>query len=542
MELQKNCRLKLTLVLGSLAILSGCVYNLKPDSHKKVYGFQKEITGGGSYYQSALFDEHLETNSLFRVSLKNLPLVPEGQAIFGDPQLDASCHTGQGAFSVAGIKVKSGTEPKTVSVTAVVHSPFSLGISNWIDKCHCVEVAGETKNQCFDHRLLGSILEEVESLTGETLSDAGRREVVRAASWPLIGFDTLAQRDRFLVHPPGDTAYMGQKLEPGDQICLHTSSHASTWIDDVQTTIDTSEPTAPACFEWRTITRGRYRPDQLLEDSPSQAFASVGVDTFARIGPGWAQGDATMLRGVPRQANNDDIVTSIDMVNGANRSPYRYALVFSKNVWFSLAQTAMWDSTLAPESISDTFNTGDRVNFLLLIRDRSLMEFVRDHIANALPSNECDKTSVFNQMAGKKNVYFQNIVKKWAEKTGRNASPTTDWMRDLVFPVNVRPFVRLPVRLDGRDLYVRAGTSLLNLIDRRYGLSTQVFDLRGGGQTVHQDGAGGEQEAALVAAAAAQVRYRRRFGIEHRTVDLGNAKRLEDLMIPINSGDELSWR
>ncbi|MCG7977149.1 MAG: hypothetical protein G8D90_16670 [gamma proteobacterium symbiont of Clathrolucina costata] len=560
--------MKLALVLGCIVASSGCVtvYGPNPVEPRKVYGFQKK-EADHTYYQSALIDQRLEKHKLFRIRLRNLSVEKnDGKTVYGNgaTPLETQCLSSKEQFSIVGIKIRPGTEPKTISVAATLRSPFFMGMANrdlsistWIDDCHCADIKGETAKNCFDHRLLKSVLTKIEALpvadrtaigfseedapNGVTLGDAARIQFVHAAGWPLIGFDASVQRDRMLVHPTGATTFMGQKLDPGEQLCLHTTSHVSTWIENPEVNVDSAEPTGPACFDWHAVMRGRYRM------APSSStLTSVGVDPLARSGPRWMQGDpsgAASINAQPRQTAVGNLITTIDMVNGSNQNPYRYALLFNKNVWFSLPQGAMWDSALVnPSSEKGTFNTGDRASFLLLIRDRSLMEFIRDYIANNLKSDPDDPTSKFSDMPDGLNIYFQNIVRTWANENDRDVADTAEWLRDLVFPVNARPFVRIPVLVDGRQEYVRAGATLLNLIDKRLGLSTQVFDLRGGGKSINDENAGVDTEASLIVAAVSQLRFKRRFGLTHWSIDLKNASRLEDLMITIKSGDELSWR
>jgi hypothetical protein len=122
-------------------------------------------------------------------------------------------------------------------------------------------------------------------------------------------------------------------------------------------------------------------------------------------------------------------------------------------------------------------------------------------------------------------------------------------MLDVYLPSNVRPYVAFEVTVNGSPVTVRSGATLLSVIDQRLGLSSAIFKLRSDGVTVGGASSSNvtdsefvtEAESRLIKKTASRLRYERRDGLQPVPVGLDRVSRLEDLLIPLNPGDQVTW-
>jgi hypothetical protein len=179
------------------------------------------------------------------------------------------------------------------------------------------------------------------------------------------------------------------------------------------------------------------------------------------------------------------------------------------------------------------------MSFIVLARDIRLIDYIRQRITNT--ADECDDHTLGDEDFV--HDYLICLTREWGDEVGIPIEPAevSKWMRDVALPSNVRPFVRFEVLVDDEPIIIRAGSTLLNLLDRRLGLSPQIFEARSTGINPAAIEAPSGLETRLVRTAAAQVSYRRRAGLGWQSVGLDRVTRLEDLLIPLKPGDELTW-
>jgi hypothetical protein len=163
----------------------------------------------------------------------------------------------------------------------------------------------------------------------------------------------------------------------------------------------------------------------------------------------------------------------------------------------------------------------------LLARDQSLLNWVRVQL----------KTDQFDSITARA---AQDQMDKWKKNNKSHNEPVSPLIK---LPGNIRPFVSFWLEVNNSSERVRVGMSLLNLIDQRLSLSGQVLPLRT--RENHQEIATtltpSKLEREKIQAIIPKLTYRRRTGIQLQTINLSSASRLEDFLIPLNSGDQIQW-
>ena len=244
-------------------------------------------------------------------------------------------------------------------------------------------------------------------------------------------------------------------------------------------------------------------------------------------------------------------MASIDGVTRPNDHPFRFAMVFARNEEFLIQNGPSRDLAIANDGAEkdDSDKEVHASSFILLTRDIRLMQYMRRKISDQ--NNACPKHGDTWQDVGVFRAYLECLVVEWGRTV--NISITSGdverWMLDVYLPSNVRPYVAFEVTVNGSPVTVRSGATLLSVIDQRLGLSSVVFELRS--DCVAVGGATSskmtdcefvtEPESKLIKETANRLRYERRAGLQSVSVGLGRVSRLEDLLIPLNPGDQVTW-
>ncbi len=566
---------KLIACIFPILAASGCNHlsGLDNTEAKAVYGYDVYDPGASApkYYEAGLIRQSLILNGEFSISLRDAVFAAEGMGA-GDLSayvLDDQC------FSEP-IRIYPQRVSDKFSVRASLHSPLQYPAANgtspatrlqaWMEKCDCDADREEVDGKCFGRRFAASVQEAYRmfldaknpgnpnskaELTLDTLE-----RLVRTAGEPFVPYDRLLIRERGLALPAGerDKAYMVQQIHAGEDLCFHSSTYSSTYPPNLAANASVAEPAAPACHPWLTVLRADYR------NTPNATgTASIGTDPLSRVGPKWLYEDGEMTVGEqvvikPSAAGTNKperhrFLTSVDWITGRDINekedmPYRFALLFTKNVTFMIPN--------GPERDISILNKGDsnrtrpplpklvtRGSFLVLTRDLRLANFIRQKFSNN--DTICSPLTSGDQV----HDALVCLTEKWASQEPGivfSEANVKDWMLDVALPSNVRPFVRFEVTIDGNAIPVRAGSTLVNIIDRRLGLSNQVFALRSRLDDANNAERANAIETQLITDAVKQITYARRSGVAYQTVSLRRAKRLEDLLIPVKAGDRVTWR
>ena len=584
-------------LLAAVLSIGGCssVDWTRNDAPLVVYGFENEDQKAGvpKHYQSALIDRRLENASHFVIKIDNLKL--EKHTPTDDPKdnLKLEKHTPitdlkdndfrSNCFH-APMDIRHESASDTLSIKVSLKSPFSYkgpesspaeSLAAWTRDCHCSDLKGALTGTSFKDRILNSILAEgvFEELS---LSEISKRRIRAAAGDPVAGFDELLYTDRLLTLyevKRGSTAYLAQEIKPGEKLCFQGKRGFGAWFDPPGDLYYTNEPDCFTCFPWQVLTRGHYRDNSETTSkttsewrSRDKKFSSVGTDPLGRENGEWKQGDSgRTTNGTPRRTDAGILLTDVDSITARDQA-FRFALLFTKNQWFSIPCGPSWDLKIAGTETNDA-KTGERGSFLMLFRDYRLMTYVRDHIQKGKKieirenieeyifgdkilkekyEKKIRELQPFGELQEVIQYYLDEVTEKWMDSVGLPDSGrvVSDWMADIIIPVNARPFVRLPVWIDGTQTYVRSGTTLLNLIDQRIGLSAEVFKQRNDA-VLDIDGIieqASDSEAELVRKAVSRITYRRMFGTKLREIKLNRVQRLEDLMLSLKLGDRISWQ
>ena len=368
---------------------------------------------------------------------------------------------------------------------------------------------------------------------------------------PFGAFDVRYYRERMLTKQDSTDPYVGQLLQPGERLCFHSSARSPQWLGAGLNMVSSTEPGSPACFDWQTTARARYR-----ESSNSTGLISVGVDPLSRASNSWTESRAETY-GQSKMGGR--YMASIDGVTRPNDYPFRFAMVFARNEEFLIPNGPNRDLAIANDGrAKDDSDKGAKddsdkevhaSSFILLTRDIRLMQYMRRKISDQ--KNVCPKHGDTWQDVGVFRAYLECLVVEW----GRTVNISIDsedverWMLDVYLPGNVRPYVAFEVTVNGSPVTVRSGATLLSVIDQRLGLSSVVFELRSDGDAVggatSSNMTDGEfvtkPESKLIKETANRLRYERRAGLQSVSVGLGRVSRLEDLLIPLNPGDQVTW-
>lgn len=526
------------------SLLAGCTtYSTFDDTASRtVHPFVREVDSV-SFRAVGLARSQLLTERHIFVNMASVPIgiTPRGLPV-ADP-LAGLC--------IAELKVKPAKTRNHVEVLAKLQSPFfyldeqekdsNKRLNAWLEDCSCPNLKKELRPSCFAERLAATVdtvlQEDSSNETMPQLSAEGRALLVRAAGRPFASYDLLRRTGAGLARHPTATGYLLQILNPGDELCFHSQNYAATWLDELGTIGNTQEPGHPACFPWQTIGNLQDGRDR-VSGNDAEMTVTIGTDPMARFARPWSV-EKGRIEGIPHE-EAADYLSNIDSLVGPGTNPFRFALLFTENSYYRVPADATRDLELRspgntePDSTKPPFLRG---SFLILARDRRLIDTLRRRVSDQ--NDKCgddDDTFTTDTTIHR---YLECVTKEWAMEALAVAEPEVPrWMRDIVLPDNVRPFVRIEVVVDGAPLRVRAGTTLLNLVDRRLALSTQVFSARSRDHSADQ---ANPLEQQLVAAAVPQLEYRRRAGLGWQTVDLATAGQLEDLLIPLQSGDRITW-
>lgn len=549
---------------------SGCNHlsGLDNTEAQTVYGYDVHDPGASvpKYYEAGLIRQSMILNDAFSISLRDVVFAAEGMGA-GDLNahiLDDQC------FSEP-IRIYPQWAPDKFSVWASLHSPLQYPAANdtspatrlqaWMKKCDCDTDKDEVNGKCFGRRFAASVQEAYRmfldaknpgdpSSKAELTLDTMER-LVRAAGKPFVPYDRMLTRERGLALPAAqrDKAYMVQQLHAGEDLCFHSSTYSSTYPPNLGGSASIAEPAAPACHPWLTVMRADYRT------APNATgTVSIGTDPFSRVGPKWlyevgemTKGEQVVIKPSAAGTNKPErhrLLTSVDWITARDDMPYRFALLFTKNASFMIPN--------GPERDISVLNKGDsnstrpplpkivtRGSFLVLTRDLRLANFIRQKFSNN--DTDCNPLTSGDQV----HDALVCLAEKWASQEPGivfSKANVKDWLLDVALPSNVRPFVRFEVTIDGTAIPVRAGSTLVNIIDRRLNLSNQVFALRSRLKDANNAEKANTLETQLITDAVKQITYARRSGVAYQTVSLRRAKRLEDLLIPLKAGDRLTWR
>jgi len=555
-------RLSSGLVMPSLAagFLSGCMQlpTLDSTDDKAIYSYDyKEAKTLKTVHEAGLISRHLIEELSFRVNVPQITLVSAGK---GDGGLNPSQGFGPKSRCVVSgnMKIRTGAKKGEYLLQAELRSPLAYldsktataaeHIESWIRNCDCPVAEAEiTGSSCFGRRFAATVLGKLRAAADvpddAELSRDVRDRIVRTVGNPFLSYDQLLIGERGLALPGGTrtSPYLMQALNPGEDLCFHVSSYSTTWITSVDKMGSIAEPAAPACFPWVAVMPASYRNsiDQGAKDE-----VAVGIDPLARVGPDWKDGVGGEVKG-QMQVNGMDVrhllMTSVDQISARPEMPFQYATLFTVNRYFLIPNGPERDiqiigASKGPEPIP-------RGSFLVLARDSRLVDYIQYRVATK--DDKC-KNSFSNSffLPPKTHEYLKCLTLEWGKtQKGINigAADIRSWMFDIAFPSNVRPFVRLEILVNGLTEKVRTGSTLLNVIDRHLSLSAQVFDIRQRRNDPQAAQSPGELEARLIESATQRVGYERRIGLGFQRIDLHRAKRLEDLMVPLNSGDRVKW-
>jgi len=293
-----------------------------------------------------------------------------------------------------------------------------------------------------------------------------------------------------------------QSLKPGDDFCFSTANYSIEWGDTDFIAI--AEPAAHACFPWLTL---------MQNSQLGMLQGDVGIDPLKPFRP--SPKPSKDLQEVPRKVwtipsplsdggDQTSLMVTPDQITP--QGPWLSAILFSD--WGEISYSPSKPSNKKIRS------------FLLLARDQSLLNWV-------MHQKPLSAEDTLTEVGNWKN----------SNTSDEPESPL------IILPGNIRPFVSFWIEVNNSRERVRVGTSLLNLIDQRLSLSGQVLPLRK--RKNHQELANPLAPPLLerekIQAIIPKVTYRRRTGVQLQTINLSSATRLEDFLIPLNSGDQIQW-
>lgn len=504
-----------------LALACGCSpYRLVATTPLEVIGFDD----GEGRYVVGLAPRELLGKSRFQVTLRNLPIEDvAGQKPQGVGFPEPSC--------LSKLTIRRGTLKGTVSVTGVFGSPFSYGpsaeldraLAAWVTDCDCASIAEEGARESFQDRLVDEInarLASTEHFSGKALSQEARVRVELEVPPPFASYDSLLRRERGLVKQGDGSSYFTQLLRPGEWLCFQTSSHAIEYDGNAGVIFSTNEPGAVVPRLWQTV--GGW-------GSNRSSTLSTGFDPLGRTVT-WA--DEVTDRSVTAQADTaHEYLSTPDAVAQGDNSAYPFALLVTQNQRRILAEGPTYDLTVLEGDTKLNPGVTRRDSFLILVSDFGLLEHLLQRLAES-PFACGDPPLTLDEQAG--GEYIRCLVSEWAERESREE---TGLIRDVLLPVNSRPYVAFEVELNGKRELVRSGETLLGLIDRLTGLSARVYGIRSTAFSAPT-----RTEAQLVRNAVENVSFFRRAFGGRAVVGLGHAQRLEDLMIPLRTGDVVTCR
>lgn len=493
------------IVLGVASLASGCSQQsprgIENQEERSVFGYR-----GKDRYVAGLIIRRLIDLAFYTVKLGDLQLVDNGESDLEVPglPLEPRC-------IVRELKVRAADKPGVYKVSADVRSPLRYltnprettedQIKAWTNACDCPDDQTEVKGQCFGRRFAASILTKLRQVSGNEkkgLSAETIERIVRGVGRPYIPYGRLLVEERGLIAGEVNQigGYLKQYLKPGDELCFSTANYSLEWeaINKSGDIAQISQPAAPACFPWRTLMQG-------IKNSQ----VHVGIDPLRPFRPKFKFESAESGIGI-----------------GSERS----------------------NLLVTPDQISSTDVGG---NFATLVTSYDLSYRPKGPFHDIRPSKELNKKTTQTvssylclargNIAAGKNQQSSNSTQ--SDSANPSAiKPCTDILNsvDMTLPGNIKPFVAYWIRNDKAHEKVRVGTTLLNLVDQRFSLSSQVFQQRSITYAVPS-----RTEKELVRAIVSDLSYLRRNGLYLQPIDLSHASRLEDLLIPLNSGDQIQW-
>ncbi len=492
------------IVLGVASLASGCSQQsprgIENQEERSVFGYR-----GEDGYVAGLIIRRLIDLAFYTVKLGDLQLVDNGESVLEVPglPLEPRC-------IVRELKVRAADKPGVYKVSADVRSPLRYlanprettehQIKAWTKACDCPDDQTEVKGQCFGRRFAASILTKIRQISGnekKNLSAESIERIVRGVGRPYIPYARLLVEERGLI--AGDVnqggGYLKQYLKPGDELCFSTATYSLEWeaIKKSGDIAQISQPAAPACFPWLTLMQG-------IKNSQ----VHVGIDPLRPFRP-----EFTFTTEVDDAigAERTDLLVTPDQI-----PPGKTA------VDYAILATSL-DLSYRPKGPFFDIRTGNNSNKDNKQKVSSYLCLVGDNAAGSKSqqiSNSSQSGSA-NPPDNKKCSDIPNSV-------------------DMTLPANIKPFVAFWIRNDKAQEKARVGTSLLNLVDQRFSLSSQVLDQRSLKGSVPS-----RTEKELVRAIVSDLSYLRRNGLYLQPIDLSHASRLEDLLIPLNSGDQIQW-
>ena len=539
-------------ILASV-LTSGCIFtaHLQEGTPLDVYGFSYTNSSGSKIYETGLALRPLIGNRTFRAAMRDL-------AVKDVDIQSASLAWPEHGKCIKNLNLDWNDKSRSVSVRAEFPSPFRFKdekatraehLRKWIDSCHCGTPSAEINSECFADRVADAIDRELKAEAGPSpsvwpaLTTASRYLVQRKLGMPFGAFDVRYYRERMLTKQDNTDPYVGQLLQPGERLCFHSSARTPQWLSAGLNMVSSNEPGSPACFDWQTTARARYR-----ESGNSTGLVSVGVDPLSRASNSWTESRAGTFG---KSKMGGRYMASIDGITRPNDHSFRFAMVFARNEEFLIPKGPNRDLDIMADggAKDDSDKEVHASSFILLTRDIRLMQYMRRKISDQ--NNACSNHGDTWQDVDVFREYLQCLVVEWGRTVNISiaSGDVERWMLDVYLPSNVRPYVAFEVTVNGSPVTVRSGATLLSLIDQRLGLSSVVFELRSDGDTVGGATSSNmtdgefvtESESKLIKETANRLRYERRAGLRPVSVGLGRVSRLEDLLIPLNPGDQVTW-
>jgi hypothetical protein len=435
------------IILGVASLASGCSQQsrrgIENQEERSVFGFR-----GSNGYVAGLIIRRLIDLQFYTVNLGDLQLVGNGESDLEEPglPLEPRC-------IVRELKVRAADKPGMYKVSADVRSPLQFDadprattehqIKAWTEACDCSDDQTEVKGQCFGRRFAASLLTKLRQISGnekKNLSAESIEQIVRGAGRPYIPYDRLLIEERGLI--PGDVdqagGYLKQYLKPGDELCFSTATYSLEWeaIGKSGDISQISQPAASACFPWLTLMQG-------IKNSQ----VHVGIDPLRPFRPPFQFKVSDETGEIGRERKH--LLVTPDQIPPENVD---YAILATSLDLSYRPKGPFHDIKAKKDSTKDSKN--QKVSSYLCLASVSIASSKSQQSNN---SPQADST------------------KSESEKKPCRDIPNSV---DITLPGNIKPFVAFWIRNDKAQEKVRVGTSLLNLVDQRFSLSSQVLDHR----------------------------------------------------------------
>lgn len=443
----------------------------------------------------------------------------------------------------------------------------------------------------FHDRLIGSIETEATNVTGRPvrLSPGARQRVRDEARVPIESYvSTLTTHRGFAVQRPdagGGGRYVAQYLLPGDLLSFDGASGvASIYREFKSKSYSTREPGPIGTRRWGVLPWWGVGP--LPASTRNASGVSVGTDPLALVTPDFK--DLTNTDPNPPEIGffeQGRLLGTTDAADWGLHAPYSAAILLTQNVTSDIPYGPSGDLRDTPANVGGKSHS-EKSGMILLFRDHRASEYLLKQIRNAInpcvvhiPGLEGEDAHhyviahVFNWARDAGLIEVSGNVNSWYANHWLRSGAYTDWVRIVQTPLNTRAFIQFSVLLNGQAEPARTGETLLGLIDRRGSVSDPVFRRRAGRLRADElaelenellNAEEDEQVAARVEAMLLAAREEseliaaqeeeliesitRRIRLSRRTtegrveINLSGATRLEDLLIPLLPGDQITWR